>query len=151
MRTIGTVHKHDRYCIPCTWFNQTTRLRDNSVVIHIVNISMLFLYLRDWTLAWGLPSSSPRLPSQNNRKTENNQHSTCSSTPHDTMSELLADLLIIVLFGTQASFTHPGVILPAKESLGDIELKSIVRRSQRNKAERWDGLPCGPCVPGHSS
>ena len=53
------------------------------------------------------------------------------------MSELLADLLITVLFGTQASFTHPGVILPAKESLGDTELKSIVRQSQRVKEARF--------------
>ncbi|KAF8459411.1 hypothetical protein BGX38DRAFT_1264342 [Terfezia claveryi] len=52
------------------------------------------------------------------------------------MSELLGDLLITVLFGTQASFTHPGIILPAKETLGDLELKTIVRKSQRNKADR---------------
>ncbi|KAI5807371.1 spinocerebellar ataxia type 10 protein domain-containing protein [Peziza echinospora] len=65
------------------------------------------------------------------------------------MSELLADLLLTVLFGTQASFTHPGIILPAKESLGDSELKTIVRKSQRNKEAReilgysprvWRGL-----------
>ncbi|RPB25869.1 hypothetical protein L211DRAFT_835950 [Terfezia boudieri ATCC MYA-4762] len=52
------------------------------------------------------------------------------------MSELLGDLLITVLFGIQASFTHPGIILPAKETLGDLELKTIVRKSQRNKADR---------------
>lgn len=61
---------------------------------------------------------------------------TARASAHDKMSELLADLLITVLFGTSASFTHPGVILPAKESLGDLELKTIVRKSQRNKAER---------------
>ena len=55
---------------------------------------------------------------------------------NDKMSELLGDLLITVLFGTQASFTHPGIILPAKETLGDLELKTIVRKSQRNKADR---------------
>ncbi|KAF8422649.1 hypothetical protein EV426DRAFT_161305 [Tirmania nivea] len=52
------------------------------------------------------------------------------------MSELLGDLLITVLFGIQASFTHPGIILPPKETLGDLELKAIVRKSQRNKADR---------------
>ncbi|KAF8475816.1 spinocerebellar ataxia type 10 protein domain-containing protein [Kalaharituber pfeilii] len=52
------------------------------------------------------------------------------------MSELLADLLITVLFGTQASFTHPGVILPDKESLCDNELKAIVLKSQRDKESR---------------
>ena len=52
------------------------------------------------------------------------------------MSELLGDLLITVLFGTQASFTHPGIILPKKEALGDSELRAIVRKSQRNKADR---------------
>jgi len=55
---------------------------------------------------------------------------------HGRMSELLGDLLITVLFGTQASFTHPGIILPAKETLGDQELKTIVRKSQRNKSDR---------------
>lgn len=49
---------------------------------------------------------------------------------------LLPELLLTVLFGTQASFTHPGVILPQKESLGDSELKAIVKKSQRSREAR---------------
>lgn len=50
---------------------------------------------------------------------------------------LLPELLLTVLFGTQASFTHPGVILPQKESLGDLELKAIVKKSQRSREARY--------------
>jgi hypothetical protein len=50
---------------------------------------------------------------------------------------LLPELLLTVLFGTQASFTHPGVILPQKESLGDSELKNIVKQSQRSREARY--------------
>lgn len=50
---------------------------------------------------------------------------------------LLPELLLTVLFGTQASFTHPGVILPQKESLGDSELKAIVKKSQRSREARY--------------
>ncbi|KAH8153766.1 uncharacterized protein LAJ45_01533 [Morchella importuna] len=49
---------------------------------------------------------------------------------------LLPELLLTVLFGTQASFTHPGVILPQKELLGDTELKNIVKKSQRSREAR---------------
>ncbi|KAL7275318.1 hypothetical protein RUND412_001743 [Rhizina undulata] len=49
---------------------------------------------------------------------------------------LLPELLLTVLFGTQASFTHPGVILPQKETLGDNELKGIVKRTQRSREAR---------------
>lgn len=49
---------------------------------------------------------------------------------------LLPELLLTVLFGTQASFTHPGVILPQKELLGDSELKNIVKKSQRSREAR---------------
>lgn len=58
------------------------------------------------------------------------------------MSQLLPELLLTVLFGTQASFTHPGIILPQKESLSDSELKAIVRKSQRQKDARY-----GCCFP----
>lgn len=54
---------------------------------------------------------------------------------------LLPELLLTVLFGTQASFTHPGVILPQKESLGDSELKAIVKKSQRSREARCV-FPC---------
>jgi len=61
---------------------------------------------------------------------------TQTTVAHDKMSELLGDLLIMVLFGTQASFTHPGIILPAKETLGDLELRAIVRKSREIKDDR---------------
>ncbi|PWW72594.1 hypothetical protein C7212DRAFT_359915 [Tuber magnatum] len=49
---------------------------------------------------------------------------------------LLPELLLTVLFGAQASFTHPGIILPSKELLGDSELKAIIKRTQKSRDAR---------------
>jgi len=50
---------------------------------------------------------------------------------------LLPELLLTVLFGAQASFTHPGIILPPKELLGDSELKGIIKRTQKSREARY--------------
>ena len=50
---------------------------------------------------------------------------------------LLPELLLTVLFGAQASFTHPGIILPPKELLGDSELKAIIKRTQKSRDARY--------------
>ena len=49
---------------------------------------------------------------------------------------LLEDLLLTLLFGVQASFTHPGIITPASESTGDAELKNVVKQTQRSREAR---------------
>lgn len=49
---------------------------------------------------------------------------------------LLEDLLITLLFGTQASFTHPGILIPTVESTGDAELKNVVKETQRSRPAR---------------
>lgn len=49
---------------------------------------------------------------------------------------LLEDLLVTLLFGVEASFTHPGIIMPAVESTGDTELKNVVKQTQRSRESR---------------
>ena len=52
------------------------------------------------------------------------------------MSQLLVDLLVLVLFGVQSTFTHAGVLRPSSENNADAELKDIVKKSQREQATR---------------
>ncbi|KAJ6256181.1 hypothetical protein Dda_9016 [Drechslerella dactyloides] len=56
----------------------------------------------------------------------------------DAMTQLqfLPELLLAVLFSIQASFTHPGVLSPDKEKLGDDELRAIVKRTQTSSEAR---------------
>ncbi|KAI5778382.1 spinocerebellar ataxia type 10 protein domain-containing protein [Geopyxis carbonaria] len=49
---------------------------------------------------------------------------------------LLEALLVTLLFGTQASFTHPGILMPTVESTGDTELKNVVKQTQRSREAR---------------
>jgi hypothetical protein len=49
---------------------------------------------------------------------------------------LLEDLLITLLCGVGASFTHPGVIVSAVESNVDSELKNVVKQTQRSREAR---------------
>jgi len=53
-----------------------------------------------------------------------------------TQLQYLPDLLLTVLFGVQASFTHPGILSVDKERLGDSELKGIVKRTQSSTEAR---------------
>ncbi|KAK6507919.1 copper transport protein [Arthrobotrys musiformis] len=53
-----------------------------------------------------------------------------------TQLQYLPDLLLAVLFSIQASFTHPGVLSPDKEKLGDDELRAIVKRTQTSSEAR---------------
>jgi len=50
---------------------------------------------------------------------------------------LLEDLLVTLLFGVEASFTHPGILIPTVESTGDAELKNVVKQTQRSREARW--------------
>jgi hypothetical protein len=49
---------------------------------------------------------------------------------------LIEDLLITLLFGAEASFTHPGILIPTVESTGDTELKNVVKQTQRSREAR---------------
>ncbi|KAA8894355.1 spinocerebellar ataxia type 10 protein domain-containing protein [Sphaerosporella brunnea] len=49
---------------------------------------------------------------------------------------LLEDLLVTLLFGVEASFTHPGILIPTVESTGDAELKNVVKTTQRSRESR---------------
>ncbi|KAK6513140.1 copper transport protein [Arthrobotrys conoides] len=53
-----------------------------------------------------------------------------------TQLQYLPELLLAVLFSIQASFTHPGVLSPDKEKLGDDELRAIVKRTQTSSEAR---------------
>ena len=53
-----------------------------------------------------------------------------------TQLQYLPDLLLTVLFGVNASLTHPGILSPEKERLGDSELKAIVKRTQSSEEAR---------------
>lgn len=54
----------------------------------------------------------------------------------DLSISLLPELLLTLLFGAQASFTHPGIILPQKESLGDAELREVIKKTQKSREAR---------------
>lgn len=49
---------------------------------------------------------------------------------------LIEDLLITLLFGVGASFTHPGIFVPTVESTVDSELKNVVRQTQTSREAR---------------
>jgi len=53
---------------------------------------------------------------------------------------LLEDLLVTVLFGVAASFTHPGILIPTVESTGDAELKNVIKQTQRSREARWAAI-----------
>ncbi|EWC46424.1 hypothetical protein DRE_04367 [Drechslerella stenobrocha 248] len=53
-----------------------------------------------------------------------------------TQLQFLPELLLAVLFSIQASFTHPGVLSPEKEKLGEDELRAIVKRTQTSSEAR---------------
>lgn len=50
---------------------------------------------------------------------------------------LLEDLLVTLLWGTKATLTHPGILLPSSESTSDTELKNIVKQTQRVQESRY--------------
>jgi hypothetical protein len=49
---------------------------------------------------------------------------------------LLEDLLVTLLFGIEASFTHPGILVQAVENTSDAELKNVVKQTQRSRESR---------------
>lgn len=66
------------------------------------------------------------------------------------MSQFLPDLLLTLLYGMEAMFTHPGIILSAKEKLAEDEFKEIIKQTASNKAARWvqlGGLDEGGVAP----
>jgi hypothetical protein len=59
---------------------------------------------------------------------------------------LLEDLLVTLLFGVEASFTHPGILIPTVESTGDAELKNVVKSTQRSRESRYMRIKLSPSV-----
>ena len=49
---------------------------------------------------------------------------------------LVEDLLVTLLFGAEATFTHPGILVPSVESTVDSELKNVVKQTQRSREAR---------------